>query len=167
MLLFWPNHLNTELCPVFQWQMSDVFFSIYECYFYNLISHLVFTIWYPGNFQPFEYRTCPVFRFSLYLNDTFCVSGLFKLTVITAKGWDSQSSAIIVFSSRRVSIKDLDSGDLNNQHLNDKLLLVQYSDVRYSNGGLNTQLNSVWYSNGIQILGYLAIRHFSTIWIPD
>ena len=56
------------------------------------------------------------------------------------------------------------SGDLNNEHLNSKLSLVLYSDVRYSdvwysNGGLNTGHNLVRYSNGIRITDHLVIRH--------
>ena len=37
--------------------------------------------------------------------------------------------------------------------------------VRYSNGGLNTRLNLVNYSNGIWITDHSAIGKLSTIWI--
>ena len=37
--------------------------------------------------------------------------------------------------------------------------------IRYSNGGLNTGLNIVWYSNGIQIPDNWAIGKLLTIWI--
>ena len=39
-------------------------------------------------------------------------------------------------------------------------------EVRYSNGGLNTGLNLVRYSNGIQITEHSAIGQLSTIQIP-
>ena len=39
---------------------------------------------------------------------------------------------------------------MKNEHLNNEVLLVWYSDVRSSNGGLTTRQNLVLYSNGIQ-----------------
>ena len=48
------------------------------------------------------------------------------------------------------------SQDLN-INLNNKLLLTRYSEALYSNGGMNTGLNSVQYSNGILIMDHTAI----------
>ena len=38
---------------------------------------------------------------------------------------------------------------------------------QYSNGGLNTGVNLVGYSNDIQTVDHFAIGQLSIIWIPD
>ena len=59
--------------------------------------------------------------------------------------------------------KVMGAGHLNAQQFDAGLPNVHYSDVRYSNGGLNTELNLVWYSeflNSNIICFNFALSHF-------
>ena len=54
------------------------------------------------------------------------------------------------------------SGDLNNEHLNNGLLLVWYSDVRYSNGSLVFRPPFEYWS-GIQVVYQIPDKIYSGI----
>ena len=57
------------------------------------------------------------------------------------------------------------SGDLNNKHLNNELLLIRYSDVRYLNGsGIQTTIRvPVQYSNGVPNTGQNLVGYSNGI----